>query len=116
MKGLITVILSVSLFLVACSTEDENKLVGEWRNSSMTADYILTFYDDNRFSYDYIGEGSFLREGSGKYSYNQKQQTLTLMYTSKSRTDLYIVQTLSEDMLVLLDSDDLYAWSFSKGY
>ena len=99
--------------------EPEDLLIGAWTDidnegTSYETKTVLTFSSNGKFEYNYYGGGSFGRTGKGYYSYNEKQEMLVLTYTSMDRTDLYIVQTLTSKSLVLLDPEDLYAWSFSK--
>ena len=118
----ITMMVMMCFMFAACPEPDlepEDFLIGAWTDidnegTSYETKRVLTFCSNGKFEYNYYGEGSFGRTGKGYYSYNDKQNTLVLTYTSMDRTDLYIVQTLTSKSLVLLDPEDLYAWSFSK--
>lgn len=116
-----TLLLVVMGFMfVACSeSEPEDLLIGAWTDidnegTLYETKTVLTFSSNGKFEYNYYGGGSFGRTGKGYYSYNDKQKMLVLTYTSKDRTDLYIVQTLTSKSLVLLDPEDLYPWSFIR--
>lgn len=109
------------IVFAACPEPDseESLLIGTWTDidnegTSYETSRVLTIKSDGTFNYNYYGGGSFGRTGNGYYSYNEDQEMLALTYTSMDRTDLYIVQTLTSKSLVLLDPEDLYAWSFSK--
>ncbi|MBR6590355.1 MAG: hypothetical protein IKK67_07810 [Bacteroidaceae bacterium] len=118
----ITMMVMMCFMFAACPEpvpEPEDLLIGAWTDidnegTSYETKTVLTFSSNGKFEYNYYGGGSFGRTGKGYYSYNEKQEMLVLTYTSMDRTDLYIVQTLTSKSLVLLDPEDLYAWSFSK--
>lgn len=112
MKKIFLFLLFSALLITSCSKNNSSSpIVGKWTGNDQKR--VLELRADGTFVYSYLGSGSFLREGRGTYGYNPIQQTLSTSY-SNGMSYLYIVQTLTSTQLVLLDSDDLYAWSFSK--
>ena len=105
MKKMLIFLLPVIMLLTGCEKNDDSKLRGTWKYSTMTSDVYLTLDSDGTFVWDSTSAGKDYREGRGNYTYNAGQQTLVLSYTDKTRTDMYIVQSLSSSMMLLLDLD-----------
>lgn len=105
MKKLLMILLPLILITVGCEKSEDSVICGTWKSSTMTSDTYLTFNSDGTFVWDSTSAGKDYREGRGDYSYNDNQQTLTLSYSDKNRTDLYFVQSLTSSMLVWIDTD-----------
>ena len=105
MKKMLIFLLPVIMLLTGCEKNDDSKLCGTWKYSTMTSDVYLTLDSDGTFVWDSTSAGKDYREGRGNYTYNAGQQTLVLSYTDETRTDMYVVQSLSSSMMVLLDLD-----------
>lgn len=114
LRNLLTMMMMVMLCVgfAACGDDDDDKgysgIVGTWKNGNKTmelssnGDYY-TYYGSNR-----TGSESQYRRGSYSYNANQKLMTISVVAVPNHNgayQDVFIVQTLTETTLVLVEMD-----------